>query len=398
MNGAASGSLEEWLLGKLNRRVTGSFADDPLKSLTVIVPSYNRQSFLLRQIAYWQNTEAEVILLDGSPDPLSQRVREALRGIPHIQYLHIPEHFTERLAVAGRMIDTPYTVLLGDDEFHLHSGLREAIRHLNKNADVAGCIGQSINFYVSKTNKQIAYGSGYSHYKYEAWEEDVLERFEQAMDSYNAATCYAVLRTDVWKDSWASLLNTSCKDIWEIQQTLTTYSAGKFSTVDHIYWLRSHENVSVAESNHFKTPSFPTWWSSTKYADERQRVVEEIASVIRKHTHIPIAESEHLARSGLEMFNRFYQRSYPPISLFNPGRMKGLFVSFLKSVMPMRFYRALKNRVAPKVEMDPLRVADIGAREVLALEKCRNLFKFEAETDRELQSIEALILDFYKHY
>lgn len=393
-----SPSLEHWFLSRISVPREGAHAADPLEKLTVIVPSYCRQPFLLRQIVYWMHTPVKVIILDGSPEPLSSQLIKSVETLSNVRYLHNPVGPVERLAAAKSMIGTSYAVLLGDDEFHLHSGLRNAVQHLQENPDDGGCIGQSIKFFISKNNSQIAYGSGYSHFNYEARAESVLERFEHAMDHYNAATCYAVLRTEVWKDSWASLLKTSCKDVCEVQQALATYGAGKFSTVDQIYWLRSYENVPIADHNHFKILSFPSWWTSAAYADERRKVVAAIAAVIQKYARLPAAEAESTVRNGLEMFYRFYQRSYPVPSVFNRARMKGVLVSFLRSVMPTGFYSALKNRIVPDAELDPVQFADIGGREALALEKCETLFKFEAETDRELQAIESLIFDFYRHY
>lgn len=393
-----SPSLERWFLSRISAPNVGRGTADPLEKLTVIVPSYCRQPFLLRQIVYWMHAPMKVIILDGSPEPLSSQLLKSIEPLSNITYLHNPVYLTERLAAAGRMIGTPYAVLLGDDEFHLHSGLRNAVQHLQENPGVAGCIGQSIKFYISKHNSRIAYGSGYSHFKYEAWAGSVLKRFEHAMEHYNAATCYAVLRTDIWKDSWAAVVKTSCKDVVEVQQALATYGAGKFSTVDRIQWLRSYEVVPVTDHNHFKILSFPSWWTSAVYADERRKVAAAIAAVIQKYAHLPIAEAESTARNGLEMFNRFYQHSYPAPSLFSRPRMKGILVTFLKAVMPVDFYRVLKNRIVPAVELDPLQFADIGGREALAREACKSLFKFEAETDRELQAIESLIFDFYKHY
>ncbi len=398
MSKKISQSLERWFLSRIAARHVGALAADPLVKLTVIVPSYCRQPFLLRQIVYWMHSPVKVIILDGSPESLSSQLIKSVETLTNVTYLHNPVGFVERVAAAASMIGTPYAVLLGDDEFHLHSGLRNAVQHLQENPNDGGCIGQSLKFFISEKNSQTAYGSGYSHFKYEVRAENLLERFRHAMEHYNAATCYAVLRTDVWKDSWASLLKTSCKDVCEVQQALATYSAGKFSTVAQIYWLRSCENVSVTDLNHFKTLSFPAWWTSAAYADERQKIVAAIAAVIQKYAGLPRAEAESTARNGLEVFNRFHQRSYPAPSLFNRARMKGVLVVILRSVMPAGFYSALKNWVMPNVKLDPTQFADIGGREALSQEKYEDLFKFEAETDRELQGVESLIFDFYKHY
>lgn len=389
-------SLEQWFLSRISAPLKGVSADDPLERLTVVIPSYCRQPFLLRQIVYWMSSPAKVIILDGSPEPLSSDLIAAVSSHQHIAYLHNPVAPEERLAAIRRFISTPYAILLGDDEFHLHSGLRKALQHLDANTEDVGCIGQSIKFYLSKDKAHLAYGAGYAHFKYEVRAERVLDRFEHAMEHYNASTCYAVLRTEVWIDSWANLFKTSCKDVFEVQQALATYGAGKFFTVDQIYWLRSYENISIADD--YQNLSFPTWWASAVYADERRKVVAAIAAVIQKYSRLPAAEAESTSRNGLEMFNRFYQRSYNTTSLFNRGRMKGALVSFLRSIMPARLYSALKNRVMSDAGPAPILFADIGGREALASEKYHNLFKFEIETDLELQAIESLIFDFYRHY
>ena len=398
MSGNISPSLERWFLSRISAPRTGRSTDDPLENLTVIIPSYCRQPFLLRQIVYWMYAPVKVIILDGSTESLSPHLMKAVAPLLHITYWHNPVGIMERLVAVKSMISTSYAVLQGDDEFLLHGGLRKAVQYLKENADDAGCIGQSIRFYISKDKSQIAYGTGYPHFNYNVRADSVLERFEHAMEHYNAATCYAVLRTEVWKDSLASLLKTACKDVCEVQQALATYSAGKFSTVDQIYWLRSCENVPVMDSNHFKNLSFPAWWISSAYADERQKAVVAIAAVIQKYAPLSITEAESTARNGLEMFNRFHQRSYPVPRLFNQARMKGVLVAFLRFVMPVGLYSAMKNRVMPNVDLDPVQLADIGGREALSWGKCENQFKFEAEMDRELQGVESLILDFYKHY
>lgn len=398
MSGKISLSLERWFLSRISAPQEGTSAADPLESLTVIVPSYCRQPFLLRQIIYWLHSSAKVIILDGSPEPLNSNLQQAFAHLPNINYISNPVNFVERLSKLRNSIVTPYVVMLGDDEFHLQKGLRQALRKLQGSSDLAGCIGQSVRFFVEASEERIAYGIGYQHFKFSILDEDIAERFTRAMKNYNAATCYAVLRTDAWSDSWASMLKTSCKDVCEVQQALATYAAGKFATVDQVYWLRSNENISISDRNYFLEIGFSTWWSSGRYTDERKALMAALVTVIQKYARLPTAEAVSAARRGLETFNEFYQRSYPPPSLFNRARMKGVLVSILKSVLPTGFYSALKYRVMPGAgELDPVQLADIGYREDLAANRCKNLFTFEEETDKELQVVESLILDFYRN-
>lgn len=392
-----SPSLEQWFLSRISDEGGSLGVDACLQDLTVIVPSYCRQAFLLRQVVYWMRAPMKVILLDGSPEPLSAHLRTPLGAIQNVSYWHLPVGLLERLEAVRQSIDTSYAVLLGDDEFHLPSGLRKAVKYLEVHPEDVGCIGQSIKFYISQDRAQIAYGCGYAHFGYSAQAGSVLDRFAHAMERYNAATCYAVLRSDVWKDSWGTLLKTSCKDVCEVQQALATYGAGKFATVDQIYWLRSYENVSVNDHNHFKNQTFHSWWESTAYADERRAVVAAIAAVIQKYARLPTTQAESVSHQGLELFDRFFRKSYPAPGLLNLARMKGAFVTFLRALMPLGWYSALRNLIMPVAEPGPIQGADIGTREALARETCKPLFSFEAETDLELQAVESLIVDFYRN-
>lgn len=372
-------------------------AKDSLNELTVVIPSYCRQAFLVRQIVYWMQRPVKVILLDGSPNPLSPFLQSRLQAIQRITYVHNPVSPVERLAGVKDLITTPYAVMLGDDEFHLFSGLRRAIQYLQSNEDYIGCIGQSIRFYPIDQASRVIYGSGYPHFRYNANSNSPRERFAYAMEPYNAATCYAVMRTQVWLDSWGSLLMTSSKDTCEIQQALSTYAAGKFSTVDQIYWLRSEENASVADKHHSRI-SFLKWWLSARYKHERHQAVMAVARVMEKYTKMPRALAESSAEAGWEMFFKFYQRNYPPQKVLAWARLVGIVISVLRLLLSERLYSVLKKRIATNRHPVPEIIqADLGAREQLAQAMSPTLFIYDEDTDNDLREVESLILDFYAH-
>lgn len=391
-------SLEAWFVEKIEaKRKVEAQAEDPLNDLTVIIPSYCRHAFILRQVVYWLQMPVKLILLDGSLSPLSPRLRSAIQATPHITYLHNPVSPVERLAGAKDRITTPYAVMLGDDELHLYSGLRKAIRYLRTNEDYIGCIGQSIRFYVANQASEVIYGRGYPHFGYSANSESPRERFAYAMESYNAATCYAVMRTPVWLDSWGSLLTTSCKETYEIQQALATYAAGKLASVDQIYWLRSDENISVADKHHARI-SFPKWWQSAGYEHERRQLVAAVARVIEKYTKLPAPQAESSAQAGWEMFFRFYQRHYPAPKLFTWARLKGVVVVVLRILLPEQRYSALKSRFTTNRHSATECIqADLGAREQLPQEMSSRLFAYDDATDNDLREVESLLFDFYAH-
>jgi len=391
-------SLEKWFLAQIEIKCENDGqAEYSLNELTVLIPSYCRQAFLLRQIIYWMQKPVKVILLDGSPNPLPPLLQSSIQKIPRITYLHNPVSPLERLAGVKDLITTPYAVMLGDDEFHLFSGLRRAIQYLQTNEDFIGCIGQSIRFYVSNQASRVIYGSGYRHFRYNANSESARERFAYAMEDYNAATCYAVMRTQVWLDSWGSLTITSCKDTCEIQQALATYAAGKLSTVDQIYWLRSDENVSVPDKQHSRI-SFAKWWLSAAYEHERRQIVAAVARVMEKYKNVPRTLAESSAQAGWEMYFKFYERNYPPQKLFTWSRLKGVVVDVLQLLLPEQLYSTLKNRlISNRRPASESIQADLGLREQLAQAMSPTLFLYDDDTNNDLCEVESLLLDFYAH-
>jgi len=396
MNKSVTKSLESWFLSRLSGNNAQPHSLDPLEQLTVVIISYCRQPFILRQIVYWMRSPAKVVILDGSPNPLNETVRQALTELPSTTYIHNPVGVVERISQLKDAVTTPYVVMLGDDEFHLMSGLRKALLKLQENSEFSGCIGQSVRFYLSADKSQILYGTGYSHFKFESSASQFGDRLAHALKNYNSATCYSVLKVDAWRESWASLQKTSCKDVCEAQQAIATYAVGKFSTVDEIYWLRSDENVSVQDHNDFKDLSFPEWWRRPRYANERERLINALSELGYKYGCMSVADADAAVRVGFELFNESYMRSNHRASLLSAARLKGILVVFLQAVLPEKIYAYLKSVGGAYQAKNPLEKADLGSRAALS-GKSNELFKYDPETNVELAEIETLICEFYEY-
>jgi hypothetical protein len=134
--------LERWCLERLNDGPT--VVEPPgLDRLTVVVPSFGRPEFILRQLVYWSGTSAHLLILDGSPDPIPESVREVVDARRELDYLHRPVGLQERLHEARDLIRTEYTVMGGDDEFLLRGGLADAVGILDLEQTLVASMGQS---------------------------------------------------------------------------------------------------------------------------------------------------------------------------------------------------------------------------------------------------------------
>lgn len=384
----------EWCLSKISETSAKiDVAQNPLYQLTVIVPSYCRQDFLLRQLAYWHGSPVELYLLDGSPDPLDDAVVQALAPMKARHYIHNPAGFGERVAGVVPLLSRPYVVLLGDDEFHLPTGLARAVQMLQGSPDFVGCIGQSLRFYIDRDSNAVMYGRGYKHFKYEAAQSDVRMRFVHAMENYNAATCYAVLRRETWQRSWGELLSVSCKDVLEVQQALETYADGKFTTVDEIYWMRSDENASILDDNNFKRLNFSEWWSGKSYVAERNLLLSHLAGRVAEKAEVSKAVAEDAVIAGIDAFTRFYVENNRPSPMLSLSVLKSVLARVLRWLLPNSVYGRVRASLAPNIA--PHALADLGSMKDLHLPQHASLFHFDQETEAELVKMEQLINEFY---
>lgn len=272
---ASQEGLLAWCQAELTQESTPVDAG-VLSRLTIVVPSYGRQEFLLRQLAQWGASACKVIIADGSPDSLQPSAIRLVEQLPNVRYLHLPVTYAERLAIVATMLDTPYAVLLGDDEFFLKNGLVSAVRKLDSNPEIVACMGQSLHFLVDG-NEIVNYATGYAHLGYELLQDRVPDRLKAAMSSHNAVTCYAVLRADTWRKSWGKIGTWASPTVVEIQQALLVHICGKVTTTDALCWLRSSENKPVLVRGEFDyRVGFSTWWNDEAYMAERKRFLESL--------------------------------------------------------------------------------------------------------------------------
>ena len=65
-----------------------------LSNLTIIIPSYNRQDYVIRSIEYWSNFNAIVHIFDGSKDEINYEIPG---NCANVTYHHLPMSYAERL-------------------------------------------------------------------------------------------------------------------------------------------------------------------------------------------------------------------------------------------------------------------------------------------------------------
>ena len=130
---------------KINKNFSNSNQYELLKKLTIVIPSFNRQLYILRQISFWSKYKnIKIIILDGSKKTLK---KDLLKNInKNILYYHLPISLEKRFEFVINKLSTDYSVLLSDDEFYLPSALESCIRVMDNDPNTVCCKGQTILF------------------------------------------------------------------------------------------------------------------------------------------------------------------------------------------------------------------------------------------------------------
>ena len=132
--------LVEWTKINLEKKARTNERYDYLSQLTIVIPSFCRQNYLLRQIAYWSFSKATIIIVDGSPTPLDSELLKLISHVPNIKYLNLIDSYTNRVKEACKHIKTPYAMCLADDDIFLMEGLCLTIDHLIKNSEIVAIV------------------------------------------------------------------------------------------------------------------------------------------------------------------------------------------------------------------------------------------------------------------
>ena len=239
-----------------------------ISNLTIVIPTYNRHYYLLRNIHYLSKKQIKVIVLDGSSVAIDQ---DLISQYKNVSYFHLPISFPERIAFSGNLITTKYAALLGDDDFFLESGLSAIIKELEENSDLISCMGACLNFNIN--GKDIIYRPYYNEMNgYHVSNNDPVERMHFHMSNYTCSSIYSVIRSEFWIKAVGILGEKTFADpaIPELEFELAISYFGKSKVIPVISWLRSNENPSLA--NKLEHDFHDIWNESIFYNEKRELI------------------------------------------------------------------------------------------------------------------------------
>lgn len=272
-----------------------------LTDLTIVIPTFERPAFLLRQIAYLSKWNTRVEIVDGSAQALNKDVIKLIKKLPHINYQHSCASYVDRISLASEGVETPYAMCLAEDDLYLHSGLVSAIKALESDNNAVACMGQSLGF-DRFNNSHYAFLYGNSLRNYSVNDLSAKVRINKGIENYRPATSYAVFRAQAFQKVWKKRDNVSCLEAVEYEHAIRTYLYGGLITTPDIYWLRSFELQpvpSVVDGGRFN--DFSSWYSDDKNSQERESFRARLLNLICKEAALTKDEAEALLNLVVEL-------------------------------------------------------------------------------------------------
>ncbi len=279
-----------------------------LKRLSIIVPTYNRQAYIERQIKYWQGLPVTLYILDGSEKPLP--FSKSARLPDNILYYHMPCSITERLKCGADLVITPYVMLLGDDEFSVPSAIIQCIKELDDDSGLISCMGLAARFWRGPQNKVLARDSYQRLKDYKVNGDSAAERMAYHMNPYICSTIYSVMRSHVWIKNIELMAKShySAPVISELQFELSSCCQGKSKVINELMWLRSGENPPVSLKDWNRKIDYLMWYGGSQYSMEREEFITAFVNHFASNGSFIVSRKD-VEEALLQLNNYLQQRN-----------------------------------------------------------------------------------------
>jgi glycosyltransferase domain-containing protein len=358
---------------------------DGLEKISIVIPTFDRPDFVIRQAKFWQESMAQVYIFDGSARP----IHDASGFAENIHYLHLPQDFFHRMLHATSLVNTPYVALLGDDDLFLKSGLQESVERLEAEPDLFGVVGRAAYFFFQR-GKVLGNQTHNLSSNYPAGVVDGIGRLNNLYhDGKIGGLAYGVYRSPGWRTAIQSTYakKYSCAYVYDtFLRTMLTY-LGEIKMSESLVWLCSGENPPIKNESSFnRKVDLIDWFDGVEYAEEvvdfKHRLVEALFKEGRDSKET-LAASVNSVVSTLESRYRVKATQRTSLAKRLPGLVQRYVPKKIKDLgkdyLPLRMKKVLDWQ-------------NFTLSEVLPQMKSRGVCYDEAEARRVI----ALIEDFHK--
>lgn len=359
-------------------------SDSILSKLTLVIPTYNRQQYAIRNMQYWSGRGVTVHVIDGSTQPIREKEINSLSS--NIFYHHLPIALVDRLSSIMENLQTEYTAWCGDDEFYIGSALEESIHELETNSDMVAVCGRSLGFYHkdSSVYGELVYPLMED---YKLLQDNPFDRMIAHFRNYTQVALYAVVRTNVWRQSFKAYTEHEFPlyAIGEYQFEMAVSYFGKSKVIPTLMWLRSQETTPIRGTDPSLNPKnrVHEWWQNPENRTTKEDFVQIMAETLDVGEHSNIIKIKEAIVNSLDAYVEF--------SLDYFGERKGNFIwNAIRGIIRRikMSYELLFNSSHSINEDSDIQLAEVAQK----LSQSGVSIDYE-----ELKNIEMNVLDFHEH-
>ncbi len=223
--------------------------------ISLIVPTFNRADFLARLLAYYARVQFQghILIGDASGNEQAGLIQKTVREYQNslkVYYHHLPgTSIAQTVFVLNGFIQTPFAVLIGDDDFLVVDGLYQCAHFLGNNPDYAAANGLGALMLVEGGK---VYGRIEDLGDYPLKEvngQTPGERLESFLKNY-CVVLFSLFRVNVWRQMWTDA--SGVRDVAfaaELLPNCVGVIMGKVKHLDALYLIRQghHRRYSLPD-------------------------------------------------------------------------------------------------------------------------------------------------------
>ena len=313
---------------------------------TIIIPTNERRSVLIRSVAYYKNFDCDVIIADSS-------IKKHSFNLPsNVRYRHLPQlSFPRKILEVTREVNTPYVCLCADDDYLIEPSLMVGTRFLESEKDFVSVQGRY--FKLKLLGEEVVFSQRYGNKEsnYSVEEGNYLSRVVKAYNPY-MHHIFSMHRTDIFIKSFRSCADVSHLLMVELTSIIVPLCYGKHKVLPILWMVRDSHQFKRPDS-YQKAPPKKNLNSTFSHFKSFTHVIEEVdcflnseeSKVFKKNLLMNISDlindrkkSDELLHKGFKSFSSYVDNC----------RTMNTFKMIMKSVIP----GWIKNRRASIKKMN----------------------------------------------
>jgi|688.fasta_scaffold55566_3 glycosyltransferase domain-containing protein len=347
-----------------------------LKKLTIVIPTYNRHAFMLRNMQYWSGKSVTVIYLDGSKKAIDPSFLTRIGT--NIKYIHNPIGVCERILSSISFVVTEYVMLGCDDEFYIVSALKNCLIKLNSDPHFVTCFGRALGF-GWYSNSVIGFNAYNKLKNLILDDQSSISRLRKHFSNYVPAHIYAITRSSIWKIAVKAIYSKEYNFYAsvEIQMEFLLCYAGKSLVIPELLWLRSDECIPLHGTSDHTNPSrtFIKWWFDKDKEKEKNDFIARMENACRQ-------------------FNELNKKNY----IVDINNILETYIQSQKTFLFFRVYKYLPNSIRTIIKKIFKIFGNDLTKKTLLIDSAISLEATGVRVDfNELAVIEKKIISFYKN-